>query len=310
MIISASYKTDIPAFYGKWFINRLHAGYCKSVNPYGKQIYRIDLRPESVDGFVFWTKNVGPFIKSLDEVRSASYPFIIQYTINGYPRKLEFSVVDAEKSIEQMKRLADRFGPRVAVWRYDTIIMTSLTPFEFHLSNFERLAKNLEGSTDEVVVSFAQIYRKTLRNMNWAAKEFGFGWEDPTDQTKLKLAAELSQIARSYGMQLTMCSQPEYLATGVGEAHCVDCKRLSDVAGRPVLAKLKGNRASCGCYYSRDIGEYDTCPHGCVYCYAVQNRELAQKRFKMHNPESEFLLEPEGYSSDDDQGEPIQGTLF
>jgi len=88
MIISASYKTDIPTFYGEWFMNRLHAGYCKMVNPYGRQIYTVDLSPERVDGFVFWTKNIGPFLKYLPEIRQMGYPFIVQHGIDGYPHEL------------------------------------------------------------------------------------------------------------------------------------------------------------------------------------------------------------------------------
>ncbi|MBI3470309.1 MAG: DUF1848 family protein, partial [Candidatus Solibacter usitatus] len=122
MIISASYKTDIPTFYGEWLMGRIRAGYCKSVNPYGRQIYRISLAPEDVDGFVFWTKNAGPFLPHLPEIRRRGYPFVVQYSINGYPRTLEFSVVDAAKSIEHMKALSGEYGPRVPVWRYDTVV--------------------------------------------------------------------------------------------------------------------------------------------------------------------------------------------
>ncbi len=313
MIISASYKTDIPTFYGQWFINRLRAGYCKMVNPYGGQVYRVDLTHDTVDGFVFWTKNAGPFLKHLDTVSEHEFPFVVQYTINGYPRALEFSVVDADRSIEHMKWLHDHFGPKVPIWRYDTIVSSSLTTFEFHRRNFEVLAKALEGTTDEVVVSFAQIYKKTKRNMDWAAKEFHFEWEDPSDEAKYDLAGELAQIAKRYGIQLSMCSQKAFLAPGVADAHCVDVQRLSDVAGRQIAGKLKGNRPDCGCFISRDIGEYDTCPHGCVYCYAVQNRSLALQRFKEHDPESEFLFAPAQLAlSDDDQGQAsfIQGRLF
>ena len=313
MIISASYKTDIPTFYGDWFINRLRAGYCKMVNPHNRQAYRVDLTPEAVDGFVFWTKNVGPFFKHLDEVHAKEYPFIVQHTINGYPRTLEFSVVDSQRSIEHMKRLSGTFGPRIAVWRYDTIVFSNITSVDFHRHNFTILAKALEGTTDEVVISFAQIYKKTKRNMEWAAKEFGFAWEDPADEVKYQLAAELAEIAKGYGMQLAMCSQKEFLAPGVVDAHCVDAGRLAEVAKRPIKAVLKGNRPDCGCFLSRDIGEYDTCPHGCVYCYAVQNRELALKRFRQHDPESEFLFVPEtGISDDADSSEIdlMQGRLL
>jgi hypothetical protein len=295
VIISASYKTDIPTFYGEWFMNRVRAGYCKMVNPYGRQIYRVDLSRDAVDGFVFWTKNIGPFLAHLDEIHSRGFPFMIQYTINGYPRTLESSVVNAVQSVEHMKRIADRFGPRRAVWRYDTIIFSSITSVEFHRKNFEMLAKALKGTTDEVVVSFVQLYKKTLRNMNSAAEKFDFTWEDPPDNFKFSFASELAGVAQSYGIQLSMCAQRQFLAPGVTDAKCVDSQRLTEIAGKPILAKQQGNRPECGCFYSKDIGEYDTCPHGCVYCYAVQNRDLAQQRHKEHDPQGEFLFTPENY---------------
>jgi len=299
MIISASYKTDIPAFYGQWFMNRLRAGSCKMVNPYGGQIYTIDLRPEAVEGFVFWTKNIGPFLKHLPEIRERGCPFIVQQTINGYPRELEFRVINYERTVEHMKELADKYGPQVAIWRYDPIVISSLTPITYHRRRFEELAKSLEGTTDEVVVSYAQIYQKTRRNMAWAAKEFGFDWhehETLSEEEVRELVIELAEIAKAYSMQLKICSQKAFVIPGItGEARCVDAGRLERVAGRPIKAKLKGNRKECGCFASRDIGEYDTCPHGCVYCYAVQHRELALQRYKVHDPESEFLFAPKDY---------------
>jgi hypothetical protein len=290
MIISASYKTDIPAFYGEWFVNRLRAGFCKMVNPYGRQVYTVDLRREAVEGFVFWTRNLGPFFPALNEVRGAGYPFVVQYTITHYPRALEPSVIDGERAVEQVRQLAGEYGPRVAVWRYDPVLFSSVTEVDFHRRNFERLAGSMEGATDEVVVSFAQIYRKTLRNLTAAAGAHGFSWHDPEEDEKRRLALELAQIARSHKMQLTVCSQRGYLVAGAGEASCIDAGRLSDVAGRSIGAKVQGNRPDCVCHQSRDIGDYDTCPHGCVYCYAVRNRSVAQRRFKGHDPRSEFLF--------------------
>jgi hypothetical protein len=312
LIISCSYKTDIPTFYGEWFMNRLAAGYCKMVNPYGRQVYRVDLRRAAVDGIVFWTKNIGPFLQRLVEVAEAGYPFVVQHGINGYPRALEFSVVDADRSVSHVKHLADRYGPRVAVWRYDPIIFSSLTPLDFHRRNFARLAAGLEGATDEVVISFAQIYKKTRRNMEWTGREFGFTWEDPPDEVKCELAGELAEVARQHGMQLAVCSQRAYLSPGAVDARCVDVQRLSDVAGRPVAAKLKGNRPECGCFASRDIGEYDTCPHGCVYCYAVMQRELSLRRHRAHDPMGEFLFPPDGImagNADDEENELFQSQL-
>ena len=156
MIISASYKTDIPTFYGEWFMNRLRAGYCKMMNPYNRRVIRVSLLPEDVEGIVFWTKNVGPFLRHLQEVQQLGFPFVLQHTINGYPRHLEQAVVDTHKSVENLRQVTDTFGPRVSIWRYDTIINSSLTPREFHIETFGRLAKELEGATDEVVIPLYQ----------------------------------------------------------------------------------------------------------------------------------------------------------
>jgi hypothetical protein len=292
MIISASYKTDIPAFYGAWFMNRLKAGRCRMVNPYGRQVYEVPLTTDAVDGFVFWTKNLGPFLKSLSTIRRRGYPFTVHYTINNYPRALEYSVTDAKRSIAHMHRLAEGFGPRVAVWRYDPILVSSLTPVDWHPNNFERLARALEGTTDEVVVSFAHFYRKTRRNLDAAARAFRFHWRDPGADEKRALAGRLAGIAKGFGMRLAICSQPAYAAPGTVEARCIDAARLAEVAGRPIAARLKGNRPGCACFASRDIGEYDTCPHGCVYCYAVQHRGLAQRHYKEHDSEGAFLFPP------------------
>ncbi len=291
MIISASYKTDIPTFYGPWFRNRLQAGFCRMVNPYNAhQHFKVSLKPEDVDGFIFWTKNVGPFLGVLDLVRERQQPFIVQHTINGYPRALESRVIDADRSVDHLRQVAEKFGPKVAVWRYDTIIFSTLTPPDFHRKNFERLARQLEGSTDEVVVSFMQVYKKTDRNMNQAGEEHGFAWSDPPTTDKLGLLSDLVDLARSRGMKLTMCSQPEHVADGVGIARCVDADRLRQIGGREFRAVLQGGREACGCFKSKDIGDYDTCPHGCVYCYAVRNRALALRRHGEHDPDGEYLF--------------------
>lgn len=295
MIVSASYKTDIPAFYGAWFRRRLDAGYCLMRNPYGGQVYRVGLKLEEVDAFVFWTKNAGPFLETLDEVQRRGYAFAVQYAINGYPREIEWSVTEAARAAGHMKRIAERFGARAAIWRYDTILASSITDFDFHRANFERLAGMLEGTTDEVVVSFLQVYKKTQRNMDAAGRLFGFTWNDPEIVRKRELLTDLSAMARSRGMKLTVCTQPELLIEGVAEeARCIDAMRLSEVAGRWIGARLRGVREGCACYQSRDIGEYDTCPHGCVYCYAVTNRAVARRRWSEHDPECEFLYTERG----------------
>lgn len=293
MIISASRRTDIPAFYGDWFLNRLKAGYCYTVNPYNENVSKISLKRMDVDGFVFWTKNLVPFMDKLEFIRECDYPFYIQYTINKYPEALEPNVVPAEHSIKCLNEVAEKYGVRAAVWRYDPIIFTSITQRDFHIQNFEYIAKELDGSTDEVVISFAQIYKKTvLTSLNSASSEHGFTWEDPSGEIKLELAKELADIAESHNMKLNICCQPKFTPLGVGNAHCVDIRRLSDIAGYSIHAEPKGNREDCGCYASTDIGRYATCNHGCVYCYASWNHEQSQRNYLKHDPDSEFLIPP------------------
>lgn len=289
MIISASVRTDIPAFYGAWMMERLRAGYCLARNPFSQRSYRVSLRREDVDGIVFWTKNVGPFLRHLPEVQERGFPFVVQHTINGYPRDLEISVTDPRRAVEHAQAVAAAYGPRVLVWRYDPIVFSSLTPASFHLENFGRLAEALCGATDEAVISFAQIYQKTRRNLDAAALAEGFEWRDPPAAEKMALASQLVEIARTNGMQLKVCSQKELLVEGAQEARCADARRLEEIAGRRIEARLKGNRAPCGCFETRDIGDYDTCPHGCVYCYAVRTPALAAERFRRHDPASEYL---------------------
>ncbi|RAU23777.1 DNA repair photolyase [Paramagnetospirillum kuznetsovii] len=298
MIVSASYRTDIPAFYGRWFMNRYREGWAKAVNPYGGRVSTIPLRV-GVDGFVFWTRNVASFLDGLAEIRRGGTPFVVQYTVTGYPRVLEPSVVEAERSLAMIRHLAKIFGPRAVVWRYDPILATSLTPASWHRDTFARLAERLEGAVDEVSVSFANIYRKTGRNLAAAARAHGFTWSDPDPEERRSLIHGLSELAAQHGITLTVCAQTDSLAGAALPSRCVDARRLEDVAAawglpRPVVAKEKGNRPGCLCHESRDIGDYDTCPHGCVYCYAVSTRGRAKRRYAAHDPDSEFLFAPTG----------------
>jgi hypothetical protein len=291
MIISASYKTDIPAFYGPWFLRRLAAGQCRMVNPWNGKQSIVPLDPASIDGIVFWTRNIAPLSAHLDTV-AAHAPFMVQYTITGYPRALEAGTVPAARAIAEMRALRQRFGPRAAVWRYDPILFTSLTGADWHRRNFARLAKALAGATDEVVISFAQSYRKTRRNLDAAAARHGFTWRDPEGEEKRALVTALAARAADHGMALRLCTQADLVVPGTAPARCVDAARLSDLAGRTIAAPVKGNRPDCLCHAARDIGAYDSCPQGCVYCYAVLTRDRAKRHHRAHDPAGEFLTAP------------------
>jgi Domain of unknown function (DUF1848) len=293
VIVSASYKTDIPAFYGDWFMNRLKAGYCRVINPFSQKPFTVLLDKNSVDGFVFWTKNVSPFIKNLELIQDSGYPFIIQYTINAYPSAIENKVIDHLVSISNVKKISERFGVETCVWRYDTIIISDLTPIEFHIQNFKELCQKLQGFVNEVVVSFVQLYRKTKINFEKHLSQKGIEYYDLEAEQKRDLLQKLFEISNLHNIRLSICSQPEYVIDQVKEARCIDADRISKIAQRQLNIQLRGSRKECGCFESKDIGDYDTCPHGCIYCYAVKNHALALSRFKVHDPMSEFLFAPE-----------------
>jgi hypothetical protein len=277
MIISASYRSDIPAFHGDWFLAALAAGEVAVANPYSQRPYAIDLRPDAVDGYVFWTRNARPFARAFAAVAAQHKPFVVQYTIIGYPRVIDANVIDPALAVAHARAMAERYGPRVVVWRYDPILLTPATEVQWHRANFAGLADALAGVTDEVVVSFAQLYAKSARNLAKA----GITWRQPELREQADLIATLSEAAAVRGIALSLCTQPDLAAVSVAPgARCIDDKRLADIAGRPVAAATKGNRPGCLCAEARDIGAYDSCVHGCRYCYAVSDHDAVQRKMR------------------------------
>lgn len=290
-IISASYKTDIPAFYGDWFRAMRIAGSCEVRNAWNGKTFRVSLRDEDCSGFVFWTRNAKPFRAELERT-ARTHPFVVQYTVTGYPRTLERSVIAANTAISDICDISNCYGMKSIVWRYDPVVITDATPAAWHIDNFTRLAGALAAGVDEVVVSFAQIYRKTRRNLDRAAHETGNGWTDPDNAAKQDLLGRLGEIAEQNGLILSLCAQPD-LAGALTAARCIDTARLDNVARSmghtPVSARTKAARPGCLCAESRDIGGYETCPHGCVYCYAVANPDKVRQTHKDHNPNAAML---------------------
>lgn len=289
MIVSASYRTDIPAYYAEWFENRLAAGQARVRNPYGGKDSVVDLSTPAVDGFVFWTRNAAPFARALESVAARGTPFVVQYTVTGYPQALERAAPPINHAIAQIRRIANRYDPKTVVWRYDPLLISDLTPPVFHRENVARLADALAGVVDEVALSFAHPYRKTRRNLDRAAKRGAFSWSDPSPAQKRDLLAEIAEIARARGIAPTLCAQPDLLVAGLTPARCIDADRLSAVAGRAIKARTQGNRPGCYCAQSRDIGAYDSCPQGCAYCYAVADPDRAAAKRARHDPTADTL---------------------
>ncbi|MBM3555941.1 MAG: DUF1848 domain-containing protein [Alphaproteobacteria bacterium] len=285
MIVSASYRTDIPAFYGAWFEARYREGQCRVRNPYGGKDLIVPLRRTEVDGYVFWTRNPAPFTPILERLAADGMPYTLQVTVTGYPKSLDTRTPPPDRVIDAIAALPKG----AAVWRYDPLVASDLTPLAWHRENFARLARRFRGLTDEVVVSWMQVYAKTQRHLDAAAKRHGFAWRDPQMDEKRDVLRDLAAIAAEEGLRLTVCSQGELLSPGIEGARCIDAERLSRLAGRIIAAKTKGNRPGCLCAESRDIGAYDTCPHGCVYCYAVASRPRAAARAKAIRPSDDRL---------------------
>jgi hypothetical protein len=218
-------------------------------------------------------------------------PFVVQFTITGYPHALDARTIRTRHAIEQVRSIVASYGRETVVWRYDPIACSSLTPVAWHRDRFAAIAGALAGSVDEVVVSFVQMYRKTARNLDRAAREHDFTLCDPPNNEKAELLADLAAIGVRHGIRLTLCGPSWVPRPEVAEARCIDAERLSRIAGRQLAIARKSHRPGCGCWSSRDVGAYDSCPHGCVYCYAVTSRPAARQRYARHDATVEFLAE-------------------
>lgn len=286
-ILSASRRTDIPAAYGRWFRERLRAGFALYRTPFSDRFHEVSLRREDVAAFVFWTRDALPFLPVLDLLDDAGYPYYFQYTWTAYPGKLEPGR-DPERGLRGILRLSDRIGPDRVVWRYDPIVLTGGLGEGDHLRRFAEMAARLRGRTDMVMVSFLDRYRKTVRRLRAAGVETG----EPSIEEGRRLLLRLSEISGERGIRLAPCCEERYRPEGIAPGACVDLDRIRRIApAEGVEGGRRPTREGCGCAESRDIGAYDSCPLGCVYCYAVSDDGRARRAFAAHRPEAESLRE-------------------
>lgn len=289
MIISASRRTDIPAFYSKWFMNRIKDGYVLVQNPYNtKQIRKVFLTPFQVDAIVFWTRNAKPLIPYLDDLDKLGYNYYFQYTITGYKRELERFTPSPQKAIENFIELSNKIGKEKVIWRYDPIILSDYSSYNEHLRLFEKISNMLENKTDKVVISFADSYKKITNNLK------NIGYKDILENKKelYLFCEELSNIVKDRNIQIETCTEEIDLSIfGINPTKCIDDKLLDKLFNKNLCAiKDKNQRKECGCVESIDIGMYNTCSHGCVYCYATFSDNTVKKNRQKHNPSSALLL--------------------
>ena len=278
-IISASRRTDIPAFYSGWFLNRLREGYCEYWHVFSKRWFRVSLLPEDVLGFVFWTKNLGPLLPDLPEIREHS-PFYVQFTINAYPLQIEPNVIGKEVAVAQLRSVAADYGVGSVVWRFDPIVHTQFGGPAQTVARFRGLCRDLEGAARVCIVSFMSPYRRQAQ----AFARAGIIWDEASPELRRELSAELAEVAAQHGITLAACCNDDVVATAVVKAHCIDPGQLR-LAGAEIsgTARRAPSREHCGCYRSLDIGAFDTCTAGCVYCYANQNAALAERNRASHD---------------------------
>ena len=261
MIVSASRRTDLPAFHADWLCRRFSEGYALVRNPFRfHQVQRVPLTPETVDGLVFWTKDPLPLAGRLGLFRP--YPFYIQWTLTPYGRDIEPGLPAKPRLIAAFRELGGRLGPLRLVWRYDPVLLSPVWTLEKHKEAFARMAAALAGASDTCVVSFLDSYRHR------AGVFRSLGLRSPDADERAQLIDLFQQSTRRCGFALRACCEED---TGLPPAACIDTARLEAIGGGALRhQKDRSQRPGCTCAASVDIGAYDTCPMGCRYCYAVR----------------------------------------
>jgi len=332
LIISASRRTDIPAHYSQWLWHRLDAGFCTVVNPFSpRQVSVVSLVPSDVTAFVFWTRNPAPMLDHEELFRKLEmhYAFYFLFTLNGYPAVFEPVLHKRrEEAIDTFCRLSRRVGNRRVIWRYDPVIISTVTDYEFHRANFSSLAARLSGRTDRVIISIVDDYRTVRKRFALLEKQHGVrvrGKEElASDMDFFRLMTFLRETAEDVGMTMQSCCESiELESSGIRAGACIDLQRVNEarralraMPGEHLLwdrggelAKYRkdtGQRERCLCTRSRDIGAPLSCTHRCVYCYASpgdydfgktstrcrtqQNGNLSNHGGECHDPRSPSLI--------------------
>ena len=324
-IVSASRSTDIPAFYADWFFHRLKVGYSAWTNPFnGVKSY---VSYQNTRFIVFWSKNPQPLLNHLDDLKERNIGCYIQYTLNDYERdRLEQGVPPIGQRIDTFKRLVDKLGIGHVIWRFDPLVLTDDIGMDTLLSKIESIGDQLQGYTEKLVFSYADIlgYRKVRANL----EKIRIPYHEWTEPQMLEFAGRLAELNKKWGYTLATCGEKVDLQQfGIQRNHCIDYdlivrlahdderlmdfigamikKRGYDLFGEPeplpanaillpgdrYAMKDSGQRDACGCLRSKDIGEYNTCPHRCEYCYANTSKDEALSNWKRHivNKESETI---------------------
>jgi hypothetical protein len=303
MILNSGARTDIPAFYGSWFMNRLNEKCVLVRNPYyPEQITRYELTPDVVDLLVFCTKNPAPVLQYIAQPPLSLFRQYWFVTITPYGTDIEPYVPPSDQVLSSLKQLTDSLeklhaanpflhaeGKQCVCWRYDPVFITDKYPLSFHIDAFRHMAHELSGYTGECVISFIDLYAKTKRNFPDA--------REVSDGERIVLAEAFGKAGAKYGIRIKTCAEPfDLKAYGIQQSGCLSgtlVERLINCSGQHLTVDVPSAeplRKSCGCIPSRDIGMYNTCPHGCRYCYANYSRAAVLENYRLHEDTSPLLI--------------------
>lgn len=283
MIINTGMRTDIPAFYSEWFVNRLKEEWVYTRNPYNPNaVTKYSLSPGVVDVIAFCTKNPEPMLAYMDMLKPYNQYWFV--TITPYGKEIEPNVPSKEKVMEDFKRLSNEIGVDSIGWRYDPIMITDSYTLERHIAEFEQMVENLAGYTRTCVISFIDLYEKVKRNFP-QAKEVKF-------LERIQIAKEFVRIGKKYDMVIRSCAEGEELTPyGVDCRGCMTVETFETaIHGKLCVPKRKSQRTECACVLGNDIGQYDTCGHLCKYCYANTRADIVRDNMRRHNPNSPLLV--------------------
>lgn len=288
MILSVSRRTDIPAFYSEWFINRIKDGFVYVRNPFNyNQISKINISPENVDCIVFWSKNPKSIIEKLHILDDLNYKYYFQFTITPYNKDLEKNMANKKEIINTFIELSKLIGKNKVILRYDPILISKKYDIDYHIKAFDKLCASLHNYTERVIFSFLDDYNKVKRNMR------DINIREITEDDMKRIAYKFKKITDQYGLSIETCAEEiDLKEEGINHGKCIDGDLIESIIGNKIKNKnkLDGNRQYCGCMKCIDIGQYDSCIHNCLYCYANVNKDKAIRNYYQHDPNQPILF--------------------
>lgn len=289
-IISVSRRTDIPAFYGKWLMKRIHDGFAGYLNPFNGKKYIVSLKIEDVAAIALWSKNFSPFINDAFFLKDKGYSLFFNFTITGLPQIFEPGCPDEDETLASMKKISSQFSPEHINWRYDPVLVTDITDPEYHIEKFSFLCSHLTGYIKRCYISFPTLYGKVTKNFNYFKNNTSIKIHDLTIQEKTDLTEKLAVIAENSGIQIYSCCGDYLAQSRIIKGHCIDRDVLSSISNNDFSKfRHRPTRKECGCIESTDIGTYNICPHSCIYCYANTTYRNASTFYKNYVMNDDYI---------------------